>query len=57
METTKKDLDLISRDPFPASEKIYVKGKIHNVNVAMRRISLSDTKIHNGFGLTEKMKL
>ncbi|WP_070137500.1 phosphomethylpyrimidine synthase ThiC [Crocinitomix algicola] len=35
----------ITRDPFPASEKIYVKGEIHeDVNVAMRQISLTDSK-------------
>ncbi len=54
METTSKDLDMISRDPFPASEKIYVKGNLHNIEVAMRKISLTETRVHNGFGLTEK---
>jgi len=44
----------ISRAPFPASRKIYVKGEIHNIEVAMREVTLSETKIHNGFGLTEK---
>ncbi|GAA3650497.1 phosphomethylpyrimidine synthase ThiC [Flavivirga jejuensis] len=35
----------ISRNPFPNSKKIYVQGKIHpNIQVAMREISLSDTK-------------
>jgi len=35
----------ITREPFPASEKIYVKGKIHkDVRVAMRKISLTDSK-------------
>lgn len=33
----------ITRDPFPASKKIYVKGEIHDINVAMREISLNDT--------------
>ena len=34
----------ISRAPFPNSEKIYVKGQIHqNVNVPMRKIKLDDT--------------
>jgi phosphomethylpyrimidine synthase len=28
---------------YPSSEKIYVKGKIHDITVGMRRISLSDT--------------
>ncbi|MFB9056838.1 phosphomethylpyrimidine synthase ThiC [Mariniflexile ostreae] len=35
----------ITRHPFPNSKKIYVKGNIHkNIAVAMREISLSDTK-------------
>lgn len=38
----------ISREPFPASKKIYVKGKIHAIEVAMREIEVSDTVIHNG---------
>lgn len=48
------DDQVISRTPFPASRKIFVKGEIHDIEVAMREISLSETKIHNGFGLTEK---
>jgi phosphomethylpyrimidine synthase len=44
---------VISRSPFPASRKIYVKGQLHDIEVAMREVQLSDTKIHNGFGLTE----
>jgi len=47
------DAQVISRTPFPASRKVFVKGQIHDIAVAMREISLSDTKIHNGFGLTE----
>ncbi len=35
----------ITTEPFPCSKKIHVKGTIHpSVNVAMREISLSDTK-------------
>jgi len=48
------DDQVISRTPFPASRKIFVKGQLHDIEVAMREISLSETKIHNGFGLTEK---
>lgn len=33
----------ISTGPFTNSGKIYVPGKIHNIQVAMREISLSDT--------------
>lgn len=35
----------ISRAPFPASQKIYVEGPLHNVRVSMREITLSDTRI------------
>lgn len=33
----------ITTDPFPASRKIFVPGQIHNIRVAMREISLSDS--------------
>ena len=36
--------ELISRDAFPNSEKIYIKGKMTGVNVAMRQIKLSPTR-------------
>ncbi len=36
---------MITRKPFPNSKKIYVKGEIHpHINVAMREITLNDTK-------------
>jgi len=38
----------ISRDPLPGSRKIYVKGKQHDISVAMREIILSPTKLSNG---------
>ncbi|MFL9835202.1 phosphomethylpyrimidine synthase ThiC [Chryseobacterium terrae] len=38
----------ITRLPFPNSKKIYVEGKIHSINVAMREIHLSPTKLSNG---------
>ncbi len=35
--------ELITREPFPASQKIYVEGKIHrDIRVPMREITLSD---------------
>ena len=43
----------ITRDAFPNSKKIYVKGKLHNINVAMREVELSDT-IDKFNGKTEK---
>ena len=36
--------DLISRTPLPASEKIYLSGKIHDIKVPMREILLRDLK-------------
>jgi phosphomethylpyrimidine synthase len=33
----------ITRDPFPKSQKVYVPGKLHDIKVAMREISVSDT--------------
>lgn len=36
----------ITREPFPASKKVYVKGEIHNIQVAMREISLHDSHNH-----------
>ncbi|MFQ5334607.1 MAG: phosphomethylpyrimidine synthase ThiC [Flavobacteriales bacterium] len=34
--------DSITREPFPASEKIFVEGKLHPIRVAMREISTED---------------
>jgi phosphomethylpyrimidine synthase len=36
----------ITREPFPASQKIHVQGSRPDVQVAMRQISLSDTHVH-----------
>ena len=36
----------ISTTPFPNSKKIYVPGKLHDIKVAMREISVSDTQIN-----------
>ena len=44
----------ITRAPFPASKKVYVKGQLHDISVAMREISLSDTKIFGSEGQVEK---
>ncbi len=38
----------VSREPIPGSEKIYVKGVIHNIRVPMRSVRLSDTIDENG---------
>lgn len=39
---------IISTTPFPNSKKIYVKGKLNDIEVAMREITLSDTKLIGG---------
>jgi phosphomethylpyrimidine synthase len=47
--------EVISREPFPASKKIFVKGKLHDIEVAMREIGVEDT--HADFsakGLADK---
>lgn len=38
----------ISQTPFPGSKKIYVDGKLYPFRVAMREITLSDTKLSKG---------
>jgi phosphomethylpyrimidine synthase len=35
--------DVITRDPFPRSKKVYVNGKIHDINVAMREIDVDSS--------------
>lgn len=40
--------DKISRTPFPNSIKVYIDGEIHPIKVAMREISLADTKLSKG---------
>lgn len=37
--------EVITRTPFPASEKVYVPGEIHDIKVAMRKITLNDTRL------------
>ncbi|MFN8282212.1 MAG: phosphomethylpyrimidine synthase ThiC [Chitinophagales bacterium] len=37
---------VISTTPFPNSKKVYIKGELHDIQVAMREISLSDTKLN-----------
>lgn len=39
---------IISKEPLTGSKKIYVQGKLHNIKVAMREITLSPTKLSNG---------
>ena len=46
---------VISKEPLTGSRKIYVKGKLHDIKVAMREITLTDT-VHkfNGSNKVEK---
>jgi phosphomethylpyrimidine synthase len=40
---------------YPASRKIYIRGKIHDIKVGMRQISLLDTiSVENGIRREEK---
>ena len=48
-----KTENVITKSPFPGSKKIYVKGKIHDIMVAMREVDLSDTIIRKT-GTNEK---
>ena len=44
-ETIPSEQSKITRDPFPASRKVYANGTIHSdVHVGMREISLTDSK-------------
>jgi len=38
----------ITQGSFPNSKKVYVNGKLHNIKVAMREISLAETKDKDG---------
>jgi phosphomethylpyrimidine synthase len=40
---SKPSQSAITRDPFTGSKKIYIKGEIHDIQVAMREISLADS--------------
>lgn len=44
--------DLIVRTPLTGSRKIYVPGKLHNIQVAMREITVGDT-VNHSFGKEE----
>ena len=46
----------ISRDPFPASTKVYVKGQQHDIRVAMREINLTDSTLPGVDGSVLKEK-
>ncbi|MFT6909289.1 MAG: phosphomethylpyrimidine synthase [Oleiphilaceae bacterium] len=40
-------VDALSTQPFPASSKVYIQGSRPDIQVAMREISLSPTKLRN----------
>ncbi|MDF2450262.1 MAG: hydroxymethylpyrimidine synthase [Bacteroidota bacterium] len=44
----KPEQQTISTGAITGSKKIYVEGKLHNIKVAMREITLSPTKLANG---------
>ena len=53
MSAVRKDISAIESssvkiDSYPASEKIYVEGSRPDIQVPMRKISLSDTPVHFG---------
>ncbi len=45
----------ITRDPFPASNKVYVKGKIHPIEVAMREIQVEDPTMKEIDGIAPRV--
>lgn len=48
----------VTRTPFPASKKIRVKGKMHDIDVAMREITTQDsTVVVNGTLKKEQVKV
>jgi phosphomethylpyrimidine synthase len=42
-ENQKLKEEKISTKPFPRSQKTFVKGKLHEIEVAMREIETDDT--------------
>ncbi len=51
-EITNTDTNSVKIDSYPASEKIYIEGSRPDIQVPMRKITLSDTPVH--FGSEEK---
>lgn len=47
-DITTTDASSVKIDSYPASEKIYVEGSRPDIQVPMRKISLSDTPVHFG---------
>lgn len=40
--------DLLTTEPLPGSEKVYLQGELFDIKVPMRKITLSDTILQNG---------
>ncbi len=51
-EITNTDTNSVKIDSYPSSEKIYIEGSRPDIQVPMRKITLSDTPVH--FGSEEK---
>ena len=51
-DVTETTTSSVKIDSYPASEKIYVQGSRPDIQVPMRKITLSDTPVH--FGAVEK---
>ncbi len=47
-EITETDKNSIKIDSYPASEKVYIEGSRPDIQVPMRKITLSDTPVHFG---------
>ncbi len=47
-DITATDTSSVKIDSYPASEKIYVEGSRSDIQVPMRKITLSDTPVHFG---------
>ncbi|HEY8219831.1 MAG TPA: phosphomethylpyrimidine synthase ThiC, partial [Methylobacter sp.] len=47
-EITSAESSSVKIDSYPASEKIYVQGSRPDIQVPMRKITLSDTPVHFG---------
>ena len=47
-ESTTTETSSVKIDSYPASEKIYVEGSRPDIQVPMRKITLSDTPVHFG---------
>ncbi|MGZ5011645.1 MAG: phosphomethylpyrimidine synthase ThiC, partial [Methylobacter sp.] len=47
-EVTSAESSSVKIDSYPASEKIYVQGSRPDIQVPMRKITLSDTPVHFG---------